>query len=179
MGEKLWRQDGSHHLSKCRQTVNKWLLGRETPVWSISWFPWHKHPPLTWFQATEPIEPGLGKRCAQLAVSPHRYRVQDNAVAERSRRCRQGDWIWHPAHCWRQQQGSVLNYGTAKLSNKYLKMFSQAWQCTPLTSALRRQNRADLWVQGQPGLQNEFQDNTEKPCLGKEEKEKWRRNVHF
>jgi hypothetical protein len=58
-------------------------------------------------------------------------------------------------------------------------MFSQAWQCTPLTSALRRQNRADLWVQGQPGLQNEFQDNTEKPCLGKEEKEKWRRNVHF
>jgi hypothetical protein len=41
----------------------------------------------------------------------------------------------------------------------------------PLILALgRRQRQADFWVQGQPGLQSEFQDSqgyTEKPCLGK------------
>jgi hypothetical protein len=34
----------------------------------------------------------------------------------------------------------------------------------------RRQRQADFWVQGQPGLQSEFQDSqgyTEKPCLEK------------
>jgi hypothetical protein len=32
----------------------------------------------------------------------------------------------------------------------------------------------DFWVQGQPGLQSEFQDSlkTEKPCLEKPKKEK-------
>jgi hypothetical protein len=33
-----------------------------------------------------------------------------------------------------------------------------------------RQRQVDFWVQGQPGLQSEFQDSqgyTEKPCLGK------------
>jgi hypothetical protein len=38
----------------------------------------------------------------------------------------------------------------------------------PLISALGRQRQADFWVQGQPGLQSEFQDSqgyTEKPCL--------------
>jgi hypothetical protein len=40
----------------------------------------------------------------------------------------------------------------------------------PLIPALGRQRQADLWVQGQPGLQSEFQDSqaqgyTEKPCL--------------
>jgi hypothetical protein len=37
---------------------------------------------------------------------------------------------------------------------------------TPLIPALRRQRQADFWVQGQPGLQSEFQDSqgyTEKP----------------
>jgi hypothetical protein len=36
--------------------------------------------------------------------------------------------------------------------------------------ALGRQRQADFWVQGQPGLQSEFQDSqgyTEKPCLEK------------
>jgi hypothetical protein len=36
--------------------------------------------------------------------------------------------------------------------------------------ALRRQRQVDFWVQGQPGLQSEFQDSqgyTEKPCLEK------------
>jgi hypothetical protein len=38
----------------------------------------------------------------------------------------------------------------------------------PLIPALVRQRQADFWVQGQPGLQCEFQDRkgyTEKPCL--------------
>jgi hypothetical protein len=40
----------------------------------------------------------------------------------------------------------------------------------PLIPALGRQRQADFWVQGQPGLQSEFQDSqgyTEKPCLEK------------
>jgi hypothetical protein len=47
---------------------------------------------------------------------------------------------------------------------------SQQWWRTPLIPALGRQRQADFWVQGQPGLQSEFQDSqgyTEKPCLGK------------
>ena len=39
-----------------------------------------------------------------------------------------------------------------------------------LIPALRRQRQADFWVQGQPGLQSEFQDSqsyTEKPFLEK------------
>jgi hypothetical protein len=43
-----------------------------------------------------------------------------------------------------------------------------AWWLTPLIPVLRRQRQADFWVQGQPGLQSEFQDiqgYREKPCL--------------
>jgi hypothetical protein len=36
---------------------------------------------------------------------------------------------------------------------------SRAWWRTPLIPAHRRQRQADLWVQGQPGLQSEFQDS--------------------
>jgi hypothetical protein len=46
----------------------------------------------------------------------------------------------------------------------------RAWWRTPLIPALGRQRQADFWVQGQPGLQSEFQDSqsyTEKPCLEK------------
>jgi hypothetical protein len=42
------------------------------------------------------------------------------------------------------------------------------WWPTPLIPALGRQRQADFWIQGQPGLQSEFQDSqgyTEKPCL--------------
>jgi hypothetical protein len=42
------------------------------------------------------------------------------------------------------------------------------WWHTPLITALGRQRQAEFWVQGQPGLQSEFQDSqgyTEKPCL--------------
>jgi hypothetical protein len=45
----------------------------------------------------------------------------------------------------------------------------------PLIPALGRQRQADFWVQGQPGLQSEFQDSqgyTEKPCLEKPKKKK-------
>ena len=40
----------------------------------------------------------------------------------------------------------------------------------PLIPALGRQRQVDFWVQGQPGLQSDFQDSqgyTEKPCLKK------------
>ena len=43
----------------------------------------------------------------------------------------------------------------------------------PLIPALGRQRQADFLVQGQPGLQSEFQDRqgyTEKPCLKKKER---------
>jgi hypothetical protein len=49
------------------------------------------------------------------------------------------------------------------------------WWCIPLIPALGRQNHADFWVWGQPGLQSEIQDNqgyTEKPCLKKQNKTK-------
>jgi hypothetical protein len=45
----------------------------------------------------------------------------------------------------------------------------------PLIPALGRQRQADFWVQGQPGLQSEFQDSqdyTEKRRLEKPKKKK-------
>jgi hypothetical protein len=45
----------------------------------------------------------------------------------------------------------------------------------PLIPALGRQRQVDFQVQGQPGLQSEFQDSqgyTEKPCLEKPKKKK-------
>ena len=44
------------------------------------------------------------------------------------------------------------------------------WWHTPLIPALGKQRQVDFWVQGQPGLQSEFQDSQgyiEKPCLEK------------
>jgi hypothetical protein len=58
---------------------------------------------------------------------------------------------------------------------------SQAWWCTPLIPALGRQRQADFWVQGQPGLQSEFQDSQgyrEKPCLKKQKKKKSHSDIH-
>ena len=55
---------------------------------------------------------------------------------------------------------------------------SRAWWVTPLIPALRRQRQADFWVPGQPASQSEFQDSqgyTEKPCLEKKPKEKWKK----
>jgi hypothetical protein len=51
----------------------------------------------------------------------------------------------------------------------------RAWWHMPLIPALGRQGQANFWVQGQPGLQSEFQDSqgyTEKPCLEKQHKTK-------
>jgi hypothetical protein len=48
----------------------------------------------------------------------------------------------------------------------------------PLIPALGRQREVDFWVQGQPGLQSEFQDSqgyTEKPCLGKKKRKEKKR----
>jgi hypothetical protein len=45
------------------------------------------------------------------------------------------------------------------------------WWSLHLIPALGRQRQADFWVQGQPGLQSEFQDSqgyTEKSCLEKQ-----------
>ena len=44
----------------------------------------------------------------------------------------------------------------------------------PLIPALRSQRQADFLVQGQPGLQSEFQDShryTGKPCLEKQQQQ--------
>jgi hypothetical protein len=65
-----------------------------------------------------------------------------------------------------------MKHSASLLINAYLKSwrFSRVWWRTPLIPALGRQRQADFWVQGQPGLQSEFQDSqgyTEKPCLEK------------
>jgi hypothetical protein len=59
---------------------------------------------------------------------------------------------------------------------KKRKLKSGRWWCTPLVPAHKRQKQEDLWVQGQPGLWNDFQDSqgyTEKSYL-KKSKEKWK-----
>jgi hypothetical protein len=77
----------------------------------------------------------------------------------------------------------INNYSQSRLSGwKEKRIFflknsfiSRAWWRMPLIPALGRQRQADFWVQGQPGLQSEFQDSldyTEKPCLKKTKKQK-------
>jgi hypothetical protein len=36
---------------------------------------------------------------------------------------------------------------------------ARQWWCSPIIPALGRQRQTDFWVQGQPGLQCEFQDS--------------------
>jgi hypothetical protein len=53
------------------------------------------------------------------------------------------------------------------------------WWRMPLIPTLGRQRQVDFWVQGQPGLQSEFQDSqgyTEKPCLEKTKQNKTKQN---
>jgi hypothetical protein len=60
-----------------------------------------------------------------------------------------------------------------KKNNLKIKLFiniARRWWLTPLIPALRKQRQVDLQVQGQPGLQSEFQGSqgyTEKPCFEK------------
>jgi hypothetical protein len=63
---------------------------------------------------------------------------------------------------------SYKHEATSSIPNTYVENTSRARWCMPLIPALGRQRQADFWVQGQPGLQSEFQDSqgyTEKPCL--------------
>jgi hypothetical protein len=57
---------------------------------------------------------------------------------------------------------------------------SRVWWRMPLIPALGRQRQAGFWVQGQTGLQSEFQDSqgyTEKPCLEKPKNQKIKNKV--
>ena len=52
----------------------------------------------------------------------------------------------------------------------YKSCLAGQWWSMPLIPALGSQRQKGFWVQGQPGLQSEFQDSqdyTEKLCLGK------------
>jgi hypothetical protein len=68
---------------------------------------------------------------------------------------------------WKTEKWNIKNAG------------SWAWWGMPLIPTLGRQKQADFWVQGQPGLQSEFQDKgyTEKPCLKKKKKTTTNKNV--
>jgi hypothetical protein len=75
----------------------------------------------------------------------------------------------------------------ARQGDRTFKITGQAgqWWHMPLIPALGRQRQVNFLVQGQPGLQSEFQDSqgyTEKPCLIKPKKKKkkkdsWSRNT--
>jgi hypothetical protein len=63
-----------------------------------------------------------------------------------------------------------INNFLKEIQEKTNKQKSRVWWHMPLIPTLGRQRQVDFWVPGQPGLQNEFQDNqgyTEKPCLKK------------
>jgi hypothetical protein len=90
---------------------------------------------------------------------------------------------WGQVVDWQHFSGVGLTYerwiqiNSLKLMRENVYVAGQWWH-TPLIPALGRQRQADFWVQGQPGLQSEFQDShgcTEKPCLKKTKKEKERK----
>jgi hypothetical protein len=85
------------------------------------------------------------------------------------RRLRQGD-CHSKALSKRKNTGGEL----AQCSRALVLSQGQWWR-TPLIPALGRQRQADFGVQGQPGLQSEFQDSqgyTKKPCLKKPKRTK-------
>jgi hypothetical protein len=70
---------------------------------------------------------------------------------------------------WKQEESESSSCRAIEATPVLLKdTKGRAWCCTPLIPACGRRRQADFWVQGQPGLQSEFQDSqgyTEKPCL--------------
>jgi hypothetical protein len=69
----------------------------------------------------------------------------------------------------------ILNMGSRYMGVQYISLLyilkivqdGWVWWRTPLVPALGRQRQADFQVQGQPGLQSEFQDRQRNPILEK------------
>ena len=73
-------------------------------------------------------------------------------------------WLCRNAYMYNMEMPRIL-WGVKMLE------WAGRWWCTPLILGLGRQRQEDLWIQGLPGLQDEFQDNqgyTEKLCLKKQ-----------
>jgi hypothetical protein len=82
--------------------------------------------------------------------------------------------IYTTAEWFRQSPWVLQSWGIPYLAFYKTSLAGQWWR-TPLMPALGRQRQADFGIQGQPGLQSEFQDSqgcTEKPCLKKKKKKK-------
>jgi hypothetical protein len=76
------------------------------------------------------------------------------------------DWPFNTPAFWGIDHFTTKPYKTPQVTSQrdyfvYYKicLSSRAWWLTPLIPALGRQRQADFWVQGQPGLQSEFQDS--------------------
>ena len=70
--------------------------------------------------------------------------------------------------------GQLISEFEASLLYILLCLAGEWWRM-PLIPALGKQREADFSVQGQPGLQREFQDSqgyTEKHCLKKQQQQK-------
>jgi hypothetical protein len=87
--------------------------------------------------------------------------------------CTVAMWPYCLAQCYTHRWQAI----NANRMHKWFPLrefiLSQAWWHMPLIPALGRQRQADFWVQGQPGVQSEFQDSqgyTENPCLEKPKK---------
>ena len=105
--------------------------------------------------------------------SPHQsLQLPTSHGGRRGKNCRK-DWACLQCH---QSQTHVINNKNLPITllddmikaKIRIMCTSQAWWHMPLIPALRRQRQADFWVQGQPGLQSEFQNSqgyAEKYCL--------------
>jgi hypothetical protein len=85
----------------------------------------------------------------------------------------QFSWVRNQGMGQHLQVSSCRNHNSV-LCIVFLKPLAEIVQSLRKWSVKQRQ--ANFWVQGQPGLQSEFQDSqgyTEKPCLGEKKKKKW------
>jgi hypothetical protein len=83
--------------------------------------------------------------------------------------------MWWHSCIWEVEAGES---GAGRVPMLYLTSSKNKqagrWWHMPLIPALGKQRQVDFWVQGQPGLQSEFQDSqgyTEKPCPKKTNKQ--------